>query len=392
MKLFVFLFWGAVALGQVITPTQSMENPPLFSDDIDFSLMEKAIERQLIYFNKIDLEQTVQFGDDIYKKRQLKVSLEEFGKLISSYKSCLQILKEIQTRYTTAREFCLQTLNKEVQQKFHFYKPQEQEESEPQSVLPALGETFYTAYYSPDLEASKVKDDVYKNPIYALPKEAELRSLSREEIDFDKKLEGHGYELLYTKQSLFDLYLFHVEGGGRVRIKQSDGSFLNRFLSYAGANGKKFRPVYHYMLEQGMITPENKTLEDQRRYLRENPDDRREVYASNPSYIFFEITEEEPLGVGDIPLTPGRSIAIDTRLYKQVGMIHFVKTYIPVLNERGEVEQKVFKRFFLSQDTGGAIRGEARVDLYMGYGRDAEVAANNTRSFGEQIILVRKND
>jgi membrane-bound lytic murein transglycosylase A len=175
-------------------------------------------------------------------------------------------------------------------------------------------------------------------------------------------------------------------------VKQEDGSFKKRYLSYHGSNKRKFAFIYHHMLAQGMISEENRSLEAQRKYLEQHPLKRREVYATNPSYIFFKVTDDEPLGVGNIPLTQGRSLAIDTRIYKWPGMLHFVQMDLPQLNGLGEVQAKQMKRFFLSQDTGGAIRGPARIDLYMGYGRQAEVAAHNTQTYGDQFILVYKDN
>ncbi len=379
MRYLLIVLLCSQAFALIKTPTVSEFNPPVFSDDIDFNLMERAIDRQLKYFSRINLNADIQFGERVYKKQDMRDSLVEFKNLMAEYKSCLKILAELETIYTTAREICQEYFNRSVTNKFDVYRPEEKS-------------TFFTAYYSPDLEASLTQDSVYKNPVYSLPSEDHLRTLTREEIDFDKKLTGHGYELFYVKQSLFDLYLFHIEGGGRVKIKQADGSFTTHFLSYAGTNRQKLRFIYHYMLDQGMITQDNMSLETQRRYLRNNPQDQRAVYAYNPSYVYFKITQSEPLGVGDIPLTEGRSIAIDTRLYKQVGMLHFVSAKKPTLDKSGNIVHKKFGRFFISQDTGGAIRGAARVDLYMGYGREAEVAAHNTRTYGNQFILLLKNE
>src|SRR5690606_38130368 len=112
-------------------------------------------------------------------------------------------------------------------------------------------------------------------------------------------------------------------------------------------------------------------------------------FASSPSYIYFKVTQDEPLGVNNIPLTEGRSMATDYRIYKDYGLLQFVQTQKPVLVDE-DIVQTDFGRFFISQDTGGAIRGNARADLYFGFGREAEIAASNLKNFGTQTILIKK--
>jgi hypothetical protein len=341
MKFLWLLFFTQAFANTLVTPTELSQTMPTFKDDKEFARFEQVAQRQMSYFNRVSMKGTIQFGDDQYDREIMRKTLEEFMLDIAAYKKCLKVLADNPFVFKTPKDYCMERFNSRIQARYKVYKPVSKEKK-----------TFFTAYYSPDLEGSKKKEGEYVNPIYALPEEDSLRRLTREEIDFEGKLEGHGYELFYVKQSLFDLYLFHVEGGGRIRVKQEDGSFKKRYLSYHGSNKRKFAFIYHHMLAQGMISEENRSLEAQRKYLEQHPLKRREVYATNPSYIFFKVTDDEPLGVGNIPLTQGRSLAIDTRIYKWPGMLHFVQMDLPQLNGLGEVQAKQMKRFFLSQDTG----------------------------------------
>jgi membrane-bound lytic murein transglycosylase A len=147
--------------------------------------------------------------------------------------------------------------------------------------------------------------------------------------------------------------------------------------------------IYHYMVQKGYLTTDT-SIPAQRKFLDENPDKQEEIYGSSPSYIYFKVTEDEPVGLDNIPLTEGRSLALDVRIYKTTGLINFIKTVRPTLDDDGKLIKVPFARFFIAQDTGGAIRGNARCDLYAGYGRMAELMAYNTDELGEQYFLIKK--
>src|SRR5690606_6690224 len=163
------------------------------------------------------------------------------------------------------------------------------------------------------------------------------------------------------------------------------------YLSYDGKNSRSFQMIYKYMLEKGYLEPGNAGIPGQRKFLEENPDKEEEIFGSCPSYVYFKESKEEPVGLNNIPLTEGRSLAIDSRIYKTMGLINFVRTVKASHTEdNGTVKKVPFSRFFIAQDTGGAIRGNARCDLYFGYGPQAELTAYSMNEKGEQYFLVLK--
>jgi len=345
-----------------------------FDDDLNFENLKLAITRQLKALNN----RTTKFklGDDEYSRNDIKETLELFDKQVDKAISCLELMD---------RKTCIDELSLVLNTEYSIYKPV----PDANEAGFKTGQTLFTAYYSPDLHGSLTQDEVYKYPIYTEPKEASLKSLTREEIDFENKLAGKGLELFYVKESRYDIWLLHVEGGGRVQIKNADGTVEKHFLSYQSTNKQSFNMLYKYMLKEGMLKPGEASIENQRKYLEENPQDERRVLSSCPSYIYFKVTDDEPLGVKNMPLTENRSLATDYRRYKEYGLLNFIQAKKPVKID-GKIEMTRFSRFFLNQDTGGAIKGNARSDLYFGFGLEAEMAANHIKNLGNQYFLIKK--
>jgi membrane-bound lytic murein transglycosylase A len=373
----IFLFISLNVTAET-TPTRRLYQSLNFSDDIQFENLSLAIDRQLRSYKQIGLRGTIKFGNDTYQKSVLKESLELLNELTLATRKCLE---------NSAEVYCLNIFNAQINARFAFYVPQ-------QSMAPAHSKTIsgtkFTSYYSPDLHGSRTPTERFKRAIYRQP-EVPHNNYTRVAIDYHGALDGRGYEIFWVEESFYDLYLLHVQGGGRINIFNPDGSREIKYLSYDGKNSQPFQMVYHYMMKQGYLTPGAAGIADQRRFLELNPDKEEEVFGSCPSYVYFKESEEEPVGLNNIPLTEGRSLAIDSRIYKTMGLINFVKTVKAVgIDENGKVEKRPFSRFFIAQDTGGAIRGSARCDLYFGYGPQAELTAYNMNEQGEQYFLIKK--
>lgn len=368
----IFCLLSCSVWAQEITPTQRLHQTVVFADDMNFENLDLAIERQLTSFNRIGLKGQIRFGTVNYPKSVLKDSLVLFQQLANKAREC---------KKSNPENICMDRFNADLNEKFAIYVP---------IVGKKRAQTKFTSYYSPDLHGSRVPTEKYKRAIYAKPS-APHDNYTRVEIDFHGALAGKGLELFYVEESFYDIYLLHVQGGGRINVFDENGNKEVKYLSYAGKNRQPFQMVYHYMMKQGYLQPGNAGIPGQRKFLEENPHKEEEVFGSCPSYIYFKESDEEPVGLNNIPLTEGRSLAIDSRIYKTMGMINFVKAVKAThTDENGNAVKVPFSRFFISQDTGGAIRGNARCDLYFGYGPLAELTAYSLNDMGEQYFLVKK--
>lgn len=363
-----------------ITPTVLVEQSVSFADDMKFSNLDLAVDRQLTSYLAQGLQGDIRFGSKVYPKKVLRESLLLLKELVTAAKKCHE---------TQPESVCLDQFNLEVNNKFAIYKPIPKKSEE--GFMNELT-TKYTSYYSPDLTGSRVPTERFNHAVYRMPIEPELQNFSRVDIDYKGALAGKGYEIFWVENSYFDLYLLHVQGGGRINLENADGTKEIKYLSFDGKNNLSFKMIYHYLVQKGYLKPENASVPNQRKFLHENPDKEEEVFGSCPSYVYFRESDEEPYGLDNIPLTEGRSLAMDSKIYKTTGLINFVKTKkASHIDENGHVVKVPFSRFFIGQDTGGAIKGNARCDLYFGYGPLAELTAYNMNEMGEQYFLVKKH-
>lgn len=366
-----FFFISFSALAAEKTPTSRLYQSLSFADDMDFENLDLAINRQLESFKKIGLKGNIQFGTKIYPKTVLKASLEVLQGLAAEARVCAQVSPKVE---------CQRKFDAEINNRFAIYVP-----------VSGKGTTQFTSYYSPDLHGSRTRTERYGRAIYRKPDVGAHQNYTRVDIDYKGALEGKGYDIFYVEESFYELYLLHVQGGGRIHVQNPDGTEEISYLSYDGKNSRSFQMIYKYMLEKGYLEPGNAGIPGQRKFLEENPDKEEEIFGSCPSYVYFKESKEEPVGLNNIPLTEGRSLAIDSRIYKTMGLINFVRTVKASHTEdNGTVKKVPFSRFFIAQDTGGAIRGNARCDLYFGYGPQAELTAYSMNEKGEQYFLVLK--
>ena len=141
---------------------------------------------------------------------------------------------------------------------------------------------------------------------------------SREQIETEKALEGRHLEVAWLKDPL-DVTFLHIQGSGRVNLP--DGTTIS--VGYDASNGRPYRSIGRYMLDEDLLTREEMSMQTIRQYLFEHPEIMEEVLNHNPSYVFFDIREKGPLGNISVDLTPGRSIALDSRLFPK-GALGFI--------------------------------------------------------------------
>jgi membrane-bound lytic murein transglycosylase A len=273
-----------------------------------------------------------------------------------------------------------------------------------------LGDTlgFLTGYYEPIVEGSRFPTPIFQTPLYRRPDDLVVlgtphpsdgfpnkASVGRKVNDrvlpgyFDRgeiedgALDGRHLEICWIKDPI-DALIIQIQGSARVRLE--DGLTLR--INYDAHNGWPYTPVGRLLIERNIIPKEEMSLERLRAWMQVNPDAAREVRRSNRSFVFFRIsglgTEAEPIGSEGVRLTPGRSLAVDKALHVY-GTPFFIEAELPLGRNRTSV---AFRRLMIAQDTGSAIVGPARADLYFGAGDEAGHMAGQIRHTGRVVMLV----
>lgn len=270
------------------------------------------------------------------------------------------------------------------------------------------GAVLVTGYYEPWLEGRRTPDERFKVPVYHRPEDlltvdlglfpaagsqAKLgaRVKGNQVVPYYTRgeiaggaLAGKGLELLWLEDPV-DLFFLQVQGSGKVTLE--DGSQVR--LQYDAQNGQPYRSLGKALIEKGILAPGEVSLQSIRQFFKDHPD-QLSLLDVNPSYTFFRMEKEGPFGNIGVVLTPGRSIATDARVFPK-GAPALLRSRKPVVNGKGEVTGWVpFTRFVFNQDTGGAITGPGRVDLFWGGGPLAEAAAGRMKEPGELYFLLKR--
>jgi len=250
---------------------------------------------------------------------------------------------------------------------------------------------FYTGYYEAEVAGSRVKTEEYNVPLYGVPKRlAGKRSKVFSRYDRDDivrgALKGKGLEICWIKNPV-DAFFAQIQGS--TRIKLDDGEMLR--LNYIASNGKRYTPVGRILIDEGVYTPEEMSMDKIREYMETNPEEGKALRLKNRSFVFFSRTElgptDECIGAQGIPLTPGRSLAVDPSIHVY-GTPIWIDAKFPL---KSEVPQDTFQHLMVAQDTGSAIRGPARADIYFGHGGNIPHIAGRIKQFGKFVMLVPKD-
>jgi len=270
-----------------------------------------------------------------------------------------------------------------------------------------------TGYYEPILSARTEPDDRYRYPLYEPPPDlirvaverfpgvkldpSGVRTLvgrvdgrvlvpyyARKEIDGDGVLQGKASTLAWL-DNIFDVFILHVQGSGVLRFE--DGR-LQR-VGYAATNGHPYVSVGKILIEEGAIPKEEMSLQSLRRYFAAHPERSAELLGRNPSYVFFRWVEDGPVGSLNVPLTAGRSVALDSEVYPKA-LLGFLEGTLPEPNGAGSSSTRPLARWVVHQDSGGAIRGPHRLDLFCGTGPEAEEVAGRLKNSGRFYLVLKK--
>jgi membrane-bound lytic murein transglycosylase A len=233
-----------------------------------------------------------------------------------------------------------------------------------------------TGYYEPELKGSRVQDAAHPYPLYRLPPNP--TEFDRAEID-GGALSGRGLELLWVNDRV-EAFFLHVQGSGRVRLES--GEVVR--VGFAGTNEREYASIGKAMVDAGIMTKEEASLQTIRAYLNAHPDEIDSWLHRNPRYVFFKEAPADPsvgpIGAFSVPLTPGRSIAVDPA---------FVSLGLPVWLDTTEPRTNApLRRLVVAQDKGSAIKGPGRIDLFWGAGHEAEAMAGPMRQQGTYWVIV----
>ena len=266
---------------------------------------------------------------------------------------------------------------------------------------------LFTGYYEPLLHGSRKRRGKFKVPLYTRPPELVMVDLGRFRDDLkgrriagevqhgalvpfaDRRaidrgaLAGRKLEIVWVDDPIGAFFL-HVQGSGRVRL--AEGGELR--LGYAAQNGHPYTSVGREMINRGILTRDTASMQSIRAWLEAHPDQMREILEKDASYVFFqEVKGEGPLGAEGVPLTPGRSLAVDLK-HMPLGVPLWLSSRMPADRE-GDPSSDLH-RLFVAQDTGGAIRGIVRGDLFWGFGTVAESRAGRMKHRGRYWVLLPK--
>ena len=382
-----FKSWGCAALVVLLVAVSGVYGEPVptqaavISDDLDRESLRVAIRHSVFYLEKLPPDRVVGEQPRRFTAREILDTLLAFEKLLDRWD-------------------CRECWTTEFNERFELI---------PSASDAASLEVLFTGYYQPVIDGSLIPTAEYRYPIYGKPADmitAEQVTLtpaattekivgrlegenfvpyySRREIDDFGSLRGRGYEIAWVKDPI-DVFFLHIQGSGILRLP--DGRRIG--VGYAAQNGRAYRSIGRLLIDDGKIPQQEMSMQRLRRYLQERPEENNAIFAYNESYIFFRFVEG-PLGSLEVPVTAGRSIATDARLFPK-GAIAFIETERPMIDDAGRLTGwQPFSRVVLNQDAGGAIRGFQRVDLFFGTGDQAAAAAGYMNSRGKLYFLALK--
>lgn len=259
-----------------------------------------------------------------------------------------------------------------------------------------------TGYYEPLLFGSRIRTDRFRYPIYARPDDLLIVDLGEVYPElkgkrFRGRVDGKRVVPYHSRAQIENgkrpvakpvvwvddpvtLFFLHVQGSGRVQLSDTE----TLFLGYAEQNGHPYRSLGKRLVDHGAMKLEDVTMQSMRAWLSANPDQIASLLNSNPSYIFFEERANDlpgPIGALKVPLLAERAIAVDPA-FVPLGTPVWLDTTLP------EESPSPYRRLVFAQDTGGAIKGPVRADVFFGYGARAEDLAGKMKQPGRMYVLL----
>ena len=353
-------------------------SPDLFLDDMDPESLKKVIANQLEALENIPDYRRFRLGNTRVTAAKLKETLKDFRELLG-------------------KNLSLEEFSREIKKNFVIHEAARWKNKK----------ALFTGYYTPVIHASRVRTKEYVYPLYGMPGEfpgnrihyrkvnasyndygfhmVARKTLTRGDIDGKNLLSNKNLEIAWLKDDL-ERFFLHIQGSGVLEYK--DGTLAS--VQYMGSNSYPYESVGKMLIRDRMITEGQGSMQGIKKYFKENPRQAPKYLHKNKRYIFFYRTHHLPRGSGGGEVVAGRSIATDKSIYP-AGALAFIIAEKPVLGPDSKiVAWKMFSRFVLDQDTGSAIKGPGRADLYFGIGEEAGEAAGHYMQRGKLFYLVKK--
>ncbi len=363
---------------------------PDFSDSLDFSGFLTALNQSRVYYGRLPGDRIVEFGPDPYTVRHMMASL-----------NLLQAFLETDPPASAVNRF--------IRDRFHVYASTANDDRQ----------VLFTGYFEPTYSGSLSRDEQFQYPLYPVPGnlvEIDLARFSDQYQGHDRlrgRVKGNQVVPYYSRKQINQMADFHlqappvawlenrvdrffleIQGSGRIQTPKDE---IVR-IQYAGTNGHAYRSIGRYLIDLQEIDQEQMSMQAIRQWLEANPHRVDEVLHYNDSVVFFKIGSGGPFGNINVTLTPLRAMATDYRIFPK-GAPGFIETRLPDLSSSGLTGAEdggnpeswpPVSLFVMNQDTGGAIRGPARADLFCGSDDYARFTAGHMNVRGNLYFLVMK--
>src|SRR5258705_1794354 len=371
---------GPLTPGPMAAPSE----PAHFGDDLDADSLRTAVHYSLEYLQKLPPDRVGGVQPRRFTAQEIIASPQAFEELLDDWRCAACFYRQFHARFDLV----------------------------PSSADSEISQVLFTGYYQPVIDGSLVPTEKFRYPLYGRPADlitAEQVTLdgpakvenvigraegeqflpyyTRREIDEVGLLRGRGLEIAWVADPV-ELFFLHIQGSGIIRL--ADGRQLS--VGYAAQNGWPYRRIGRLPFASGQIAKEEMSMQSLRRYLNDHPREQSDILTYNESYVFFRVNQAGALGSLEVPVSAGRSIATDSRLVPQSALV-LIQTEIPVIDNAGRLAGwRPVTRFVLNQDTGGAIRGLQRADIYFGTGSQAEGLAGYMNRQGKMFFVILKQE
>lgn len=356
---------------------------PAFFDDLDYEGLARGISRSLEYLRKLPADRLFWLADDSFPASHMIRTLEVFDQFIATHPPP-------------------EALNQFLEDNFRIYRSKGKDRS---------GEVLFTGYYEPFLEGRLTRSEAFPYPVYAMPKDLVVVNLTafgfentekptlvgrvtaeQKIIPYYDRQEINAYPLIDHAPPIawvndrIALFFMQIQGSGQIFLENE-----NRLrVHYRITNGHPYRSIGALLIKEGKIPKEEMSMQRLRTYLQAHPGEIDDILNYNPSYVFFQLETGGPIGCYGVEVTAGRSLALQKRIFPAAALTFMVAAK-PLVDGAGKITSwRNLRRFGLNQDTGGAIRGPGRADLFWGNGPYAEIAAGHMQHPGELYFLVLK--